>query len=57
MRPITMSRELRVIWPKSDNTEWAVLKQYECEPRFDRFFLKFGILILDSTINVGAKYQ
>ena len=37
------------------NLTWS-LRQYEREPSFDTFFLKFGILILDSTINVGTKH-
>ena len=41
----------------TENVFHMLLRKYECEPSFDRFFLKFGIVILDSTNNVGAKYQ
>ena len=37
--------------------QYLFIKVVRVRTEFWQVFLKFGILILDSTINVGAKYQ
>ena len=45
------------LWAERERRTENVFHILEREPSFDRFFFKFDIQIVDSTINVDAKYQ